>query len=377
MNVRFDGKAERMGCVRGPGAAPEPDVLMIFLEPAPYILTFVEAARTAWTGRIDVLYSAAQLTQNWGYAGARENDIVLPPSFPLAMAEIKRRIASGGYGLLHLAGWGHPLLWRAMLYARRRMPVTVQSDTPAPRGEPAWKRLVKRVVYRALFRIPAMFTPAGTPQADYIRSFGVPARRIRIAQLAADIQHIRKVPHAAAPPTLLYVGRLEPHKGIEDMLEAFAELVRTVPEARLLIAGDGSLRDRVARAAADCPGIRYLGRLAGDELGKAYALADIALVPSRFEPWGLVVNQAMAAALPVIATDCVGSAPDLIRDGSSGIVVPTASPRDLARAMVVLCMQPDLRQQMGSRAIETIAAWTPANQAANTLAAWREALDGR
>jgi glycosyltransferase involved in cell wall biosynthesis len=304
------------------------------------------------------------------------------------MAEIKSRIASGRYALLHLAGWGHPLLWRTLLFARRRIPVTVQSDTPAPRGEPTWRRLAKRMLYGALFRVPAMFTPAGTPQAEYIRSFGVSASRIRIARLAVDVEAIQKVTHMPGRRTavrarleltpdcvaILYVGRLEPHKGIDDMMGAFAELVRVVPHVMLLIAGDGTLRGRIARAAAAMPSVRYLGRLTGDDLWEAYAAADIAVVPSRFEPWGLVVNEAMAAGLPIIVSDCVGSAADLVREGSTGIVVPTACPSEFTRAMAELCMQPELRRSMGRRAREAIAPWTPANQAAHTVAAWRDAL---
>ena len=388
MNLRLDGEAAQTDASLASGAPEAAGVLMIFLEPAPYIRAFVEAARRIWPGRIDVLYAAAQMTQNWDFGGGGPNDTVLSASRPLAMAEIKSRIASGRYALLHLAGWGHPLLWRAMLFARGRIPVTVQSDTPAPRGEPVWRRLAKRLLYGVLFRMPAMFTPAGTPQAEYIRSFGVPASRIRIAQLAVDVQDIQKVlrmpgrlaavrarlglsPDCVA---ILYVGRLEPHKGIDDMMEAFTELVRAVPQVRLLIAGEGTLRDRIIHAVVATPSVRYLGRLMGDDLWEAYAAADICIVPSRFEPWGLVVNEAMAAGLPVIVTDCVGSAPDLVRDGSTGIVVPTASPVDFTRAMAKLSMQPELRQSMGRLASEAIAAWTPANQAKNTLAAWREVL---
>lgn len=372
----------------GEGAAPS--VLMLFLEPAPYIVGFVEAARKIWPGRIDVLYAAAQISQDWGTRIASERDVVLPASQHLAMAEIKRRIGSGQYALVHLAGWGHPLLWRTMLFASRRIPVTVQSDTPAPRGEPVWKRIAKRAVYRALFRIPAMFTPAGTAQADYVRSFGVPASRIRVAQLTVDVAAIlefmagmpasrrvairSRMGLAEEDVAILYVGRLEPHKGVDDLIEAFALLSRQMPSAKLVLAGDGSLRERVAATAAQTRSLYYLGRLAGEAVWEAYGAADLFVLPSRFEPWGLVVNEAMAAGLPAIVTDCVGCAADLVRPDVTGLIVPAAAPAALGKAMEELAGNTARRHRMAESARQAISGWTLANQAGNTLAAWRQVL---
>jgi glycosyltransferase involved in cell wall biosynthesis len=363
---------------------------MLFLEPAPYIVAFVDAARRAWPGRIDVLYAAAQISQDWGFDGHSESQTVLPPMRSRAMAEIKRRLSSGQYELMHLAGWGHPLLWRTILYAARRLPVTVQTDTPPPEGEAFWKRAAKKVAYRALFRLPALFTPAGTPQAAYVRSFGVPSSRIRVAQLTVDVAAIQtysneftldrrakvrsRLQLANENIAILYVGRLEPHKGIEDLLAAFTTLTGKLPNARLLIAGDGSLRDRTIAAANEIPAIRYLGRLANKKLWEAYNIADVFVLPSRFEPWGLVVNEAMAAGLPVIVTDRVGCGPDLVRHGVTGLVVPAASVTALTTALETMCAETNRRTYMGSQARQLISQWTLANQARNTTAAWRHAL---
>ena len=365
-------------------------VLMLFIEPAPYIVAFVDAARRAWPGRIDVLYAATQISQDWGFDGHGESEMVLSPIRRRAMAEIKRRLSSGQYGLVHLAGWGHPLLWRTILYAARRMPVTVQTDTPPPHEEAFWKRVAKKVAYRALFRLPALFTPAGTPQAAYLHSFGVPPSRIRMAQLTVDVAAIQTYCNGFTLDrrakgrsrfhlgnedlAILYVGRLEPHKGIDDLLAAFTTLTGKLPNARLLIAGDGSLRGRVIAAAAEMPAIHYLGRLADEALWEAYSIADFFVLPSRFEPWGLVVNEAMAAGLPVVVTDRVGCGPDLVRHGVTGLVVPAASVTALGKALETLCAEVDRRAHMGSRARQLISQWTLADQARNTTAAWRQAL---
>jgi glycosyltransferase involved in cell wall biosynthesis len=235
-----------------------------------------------------------------------------------------------------------------------------------------------------------LFTPAGTPQAAYVRSFGVPSSRIRIAQLTVDVAAIQTWSNAFTLDrrakvrsclqlandniAILYVGRLEPHKGVEDLLAAFMTLRGRLPNARLLLAGDGSLRDRVIAAAAEMPAIHYLGRLADETLWEAYNIADIFVLPSRFEPWGLVVNEAMAAGLPVVVTDRVGCGPDLVQHGVTGLVVPAASVTALSTALETTCAETDWRRYMGSQARQLISQWTLANQARNTTAAWRQAL---
>lgn len=374
----------------GVDAAAAPPVLMLFLEPAPYIVGLVEAVRKVWPARVDVLYAAKRISQDWGYQ-AREGEFVLPPSQAGAMAEIKRRLSSGQYGLMHLAGWGHPLLWKSMLYAaRRRVPVTVQTDTPAPAGEAAWKRIAKILLYPPMFRLPAMFTPAGTPQAAYLRSFGVPQSRIRVAQLTVDVTAIqdfsagftaerrskarREFGLADDDVAILYIGRLEPHKGIEALLAAFASLEGKMRNLTLLIAGGGTLRDRVIAAASDKPAITYLGRLAGEAVWEVYNIADIFVLPSRFEPWGLVVNEAMAAGLPVVVTNRVGCATDLVREGVTGLVVPPASSTALGQALETLCGNAELRKRMGEESRRLISGWTLINQARNTTAAWQQVL---
>lgn len=97
--------------------------------------------------------------------------------------------------------------------------------------------------------------------------------------------------------------------------------------------GDGPLAPDVAVAAAALPGrIRLTGRLEGADLAAEYARSDVLVVPSRREVWGLVVNEALAAGMHVIATDEVGSAHDLL-DADSGQIIRDASVSGLAQAM--------------------------------------------
>jgi glycosyltransferase involved in cell wall biosynthesis len=170
---------------------------------------------------------------------------------------------------------------------------------------------------------------------------------------------------------LLFLGRLEPHKGLLDLLVAFRQLKQKIDAVSLLIVGDGSLSDIVIDESRLGHSVHYLGRLVGEHIWEAYALADIFVLPSHFEPWGLVINEAMASGLPVIVSDRVGCIDDLVLPQATGLVVAARSPDDLLAAMEALAMDPPARLRMGAAGRRHIARWTLQNAATITVSAWR------
>jgi glycosyltransferase involved in cell wall biosynthesis len=127
----------------------------------------------------------------------------------------------------------------------------------------------------------------------------------------------------------LYVGQLIERKGVLELLEAFAR----VSGGRLFIAGDGPLEDAVRAAGAADARIEVLGHLGQPALESLYAKVDALVVPSRYEVWGLVVNEAMAFGLPVVVSDTVGAVDDLVYDGVTGVIVPAGDVGALTDAM--------------------------------------------
>jgi glycosyltransferase involved in cell wall biosynthesis len=159
-------------------------------------------------------------------------------------------------------------------------------------------------------------------------------------------------------PLFLFVGRLEREKGIDTLLEAWRR-ART-DGAVLAVAGDGSLRSRVERA-----GVSILGPVEQRQLPALYAAADALVLPSIAtatfrEPWGLVVNEAMHQATPVIASDAVGAvAGGLVRDGRNGLVFPAGEPDALALRLETLAHNPELRGALGEAARDDVSPYTP------------------
>jgi glycosyltransferase involved in cell wall biosynthesis len=213
------------------------------------------------------------------------------------------------------------------------------------------------------------FIVAGTSSFEYVKSFGLPEQSIFTAPNAVDIgffgsrsNHARNNP-GVEPAVLLpkrfalFVGRLVREKGGFDLLSSYAQLH---PELRsklgLVFAGDGvARRELEAEAAKIMPGeICFPGFLHRDQLASCYARADMLVLPTHSDTWGLVVNEAMACSLPVVCTDAAGCVPDLVKDGWNGVTVPTGDVGALKDALERLAEDPGLRREMGRRSKEGI-----------------------
>jgi glycosyltransferase involved in cell wall biosynthesis len=362
---------------------------MLYIEPTPYIVGLVEMLRRAHVGRIEVYYITTDLSQNWKLQHESEDEHLLPAgplkklhALWIALTRDRQRT------ILHLAGWGNPILLAAMLIARAlSIPVTVESDTAEERADRAWSVMVKKLLYPLLFRLPNHFLPGGTRQAQYLGRFKVKPGRITISQMTVDVcairrfcakdrELVRSVTRAAwgvsdKERIVLYVGRLERHKGLMQLLSAFSRVAAEENDLRLAIVGDGTLQPQVEALVAKDHHIIHLGRLSGDEVLRAYVAADLFVLPSLFEPWGLVVNEAMACGLPVIVSDRVGCETDLVQQGETGLIVRAGSETELSAAIGQLVRDAPGRSRMGKAGQRLISTWTLGNEARNIMNAWQ------
>jgi glycosyltransferase involved in cell wall biosynthesis len=119
------------------------------------------------------------------------------------------------------------------------------------------------------------------------------------------------------------------------------------PRPYLLIVGDGEERQSLERQADGNPDIRFLGFRNQTELPRFFDLCDVFVLPSRHEPWGLVVNEAMNAQRPVVVSDDVGCHEDLVREGETGATFPVGDIRALAAAIERVLGAPDVTARMG------------------------------
>jgi glycosyltransferase involved in cell wall biosynthesis len=278
--------------------------------------------------------------------------------------------------VLALPGWSHPAALSALAWSLRhaRPAVLMSESTAADAPRRRWREWIKRRIVR-LF---AAALVGGAPQAAYVRALGMPAAAIFKGYDAVDNAHFAA--HAAMargdagrlrrelglPPAFFVAsGRFVAKKNLFRLLDAYAEYRRRAgAEAwHLVLLGDGELRPGLERriARADLAGSVILpGFIQYEALPRYYGLAGAFVHASTSEQWGLVVNEAMAAGLPVIVSARCGCARDLVSHGVNGF---TFDPRDaeaLARLMQrVAGMTGEQRQAMGRVSRRIVADWGP------------------
>lgn len=168
---------------------------------------------------------------------------------------------------------------------------------------------------------------------------------------------------------LAAVGRLVPQKGFDLLLQAFGEIAQLFPEWTLVIWGEGVERKNLEKQ-RDHLGLQNRVRLPGvSELpGTWVETADAFVLSSRFEGWGIVLLEAMAAELPVVSFDCKWGPREMIHDGVDGLLVPQEDVAALARALAKVMRDAGLRQRLGAAAAKSAQRFAPDR----IMASWDE-----
>ena len=285
---------------------------------------------------------------------------------------VKRALQQADPEVVLCGGYSYIASWQAAWWTRRsQVPflLWVESNAQDQRRRYGLTEYLKR---QFLSRCDGFVVP-GRSSADYLKTFCIPEEVIFTAPNAVDNQFfscksamVRKeearVLHKLPGKFFLYVGRLIPEKGVFDLLQAYATLAPKVrAEFGLVFVGSGvaeaTLREKARGIEPGCT--RFAGFIHREGLPDFYALADIMVFPTHTDPWGLVVNEAMACGLPVISTSVAGCCADLVTDGWNGRVVPSHDVAQLAGAMQALAGNAELRLEMGEHSKQRIRAYSP------------------
>lgn len=283
---------------------------------------------------------------------------------------ITQALRAASPDVLLCGGYSYVATWQAAGWARRNhipLLLWVESTARDLRGGYA---PVERLKRRFIESSDAFVVP-GRSSAEYLKSFGVAGHSIFYAPNAVDNDFFaaaavtqENIPRMGNLPAqyFLYVGRLVRGKGVFDLLTAYSLLPKGIRnDFGLVFAGNGACRSELEQMARSLDGgtISFTGFLEKEELASMYAQAYVLVFPTHSDPWGLVVNEAMACGLPVVATDVAGCTADLIEDGWNGCVVPSRDPAQLAAAMESLARNTSLRDTMSMRCRERILNYSP------------------
>ena len=271
--------------------------------------------------------------------------------------------ANALHGILAAKTLGIPVLLRAESWLRDR-----------PRG--GVKLACKQLFFDGLKDFVNAVMPIGTLNAAYWRHYmpDVPQSLMPYAvdnsyfqQRSVEAQGKRAELQAElqvdpSRPVILFASKLQNRKRCGDLLEAYLRLCPAPgmePHPYLVIVGDGEERAALERQAAESGlgSIRFCGFRNQSELPRFFDLATVFVLPSRHEPWGLIVNEVMNAGRAVLVSDDVGCAQDLVRDGIEGCVFPAGDVAALTAALQRVLTTPETAAAMGKRGLERIRTW--------------------
>ena len=273
-------------------------------------------------------------------------------------------------------GWDQPAYLMAAAIRRLRRHQTFRllcfvesTDLDDRRGG----RFAKALKTAMIKTLDGVIVP-GTASAEYSQRLGAPRSAIYVAPNSVDSDFWAAPDSSAAPGKekvrFICAGQLIPRKGVAVLIDAWSGM----PDwCELVIVGDGPLRGELERAAG--PTVTFRGQQQREQLRCEYRNAQVFVFPSLSDPWGLVINEAMCAGLPVVTTSAPGGARDLVVDGVTGQVVPPGSAESLRAAMMNLALDAGLRIDMARNARRHISGFTPEIQAAGLARAIRTTSD--
>jgi glycosyltransferase involved in cell wall biosynthesis len=230
---------------------------------------------------------------------------------------------------------------------------------------------LKEAAKHALFRIADAVQVAGPVSRAYAEAYGAKPEDVfaireeidlSFWELTADVrqtngQAVRST-HDLQGCVFLYVGRLWWGKGIDSLIDAYAALRAASVDCSLVLVGAGSEEERLRARTRSMGRVVFAGHAEGERLRDWYSAADVFVFPTLGDPYGHVVQEAMAAQLPVITTTAAGDIEDRVIEGETGYLVPPDDPASMEERMRLLATDAELRYRLGANAKDRIRDWS-------------------
>lgn len=284
---------------------------------------------------------------------------------------IWRKLSEGNFDYVAVGSYYHITMLLAILWALiHSVPYTIISESHLLNPRSRWKSLLKKILLPFLIKHAAFLMPLGKLQAEYLVHYGAEVKDIYYFPNISDVDffiaesnkyrdkknELKKQLEIKSKYVVLYVGRLTQEKGLPTLLRAFKEIKSSYDSLTLLIVGEGPLRNDLENLISkeEIENVRFEGFAENKELPRYYAIADIFVLPSRNEPWGVVTTEAMACALPLILSDKVGCREDLLKEGHNGFCFENDNALQLASYIKRFFKNPISIKKMGNNSRNTI-----------------------
>jgi glycosyltransferase involved in cell wall biosynthesis len=305
-------------------------------------------------------------------------------------------VRSGDFdAVISRIGYRRCSFWLALMGAKTRgIPILFGTDASSimPREASPWKRPIKlglkRLAWRSVFSLADQILTASTAGVRMMESLGFPRDRISMTLDAVDnewwFERAEKADRGAVRSSwgvgpddsvILFCGKLQQWKRPGDLLESFAK--SKLQKSWLVFAGDGPLRSLLEERAKSLhieDRVRFLGFVNQTQLPGVYVASDLMVLPSEYEPFGLVVNEAMLCGCPVLASDRVGAVGDLIDPGRTGFVYSCGDVEQIRRSLLEILADRNRLSLVASVARRRMEKWSYREATEATLDALKRAI---
>jgi glycosyltransferase involved in cell wall biosynthesis len=280
------------------------------------------------------------------------------------------------------AGYSIPTAYAAIYCRMRRAPLIIYSDgTSAYESGLGRHQLVARAV---LLRAASACVAKSKPAAERFIELGARPERVFLAPHSSTLDRLWGIAadreYAGGEAlTVLTAGRLVPHKGVDKLLLAVAAARRKCPGIHLVVVGSGPDEERLRALASELgqDDVEFAGFVDHRDMPEHYAAADVFAFPTLDDPFGIVLLEAAAAGLPLIASPHGGATWDLIEDRTSGLIADPLDTDALAAALVEVAGDPGRRRSLGQAAHAATLGRSPSDSARGYLSAIETAIWGR
>jgi glycosyltransferase involved in cell wall biosynthesis len=301
--------------------------------------------------------------------------------------QIWHEVCRGGFDALVVHGHTPAAVLIAVAAARRiGLPVFVRGETHLGLSRGPLKRLVRRPLMSTFYRSLGGVLAIGSANAGFYRALGIPEDRIFCVPYTVDNARFTRDSRlsdaqrtkiraelgvADADPIVLYAAKLQARKHPDDLLRAAACLKDRGIRFHVVMVGSGEMSAELVELTSrlGLENVHFHGFANQSVLPQIYGAADVFVLPSENEPWGLAVNEAMCAGLPIVASAEVGCVADLVRAGVNGRTFVAGDTEDLATALSPILVDGEIRTRMSAASRAIISRWSYAECAAGLKAA--------
>jgi glycosyltransferase involved in cell wall biosynthesis len=307
--------------------------------------------------------------------------------FSIIAPQIWREVNCSRFDALVVHGHTPAAMLIAIAAARwSGLPVFGREETHLGLSRRSLKRLVRKPLLRTFYRCLSGALAIGSANAAFYRAMGMPEDRIFLMPYTVDnarfIEGSRlsdvqrrtvraKLGVTNNDPIVLYTAKLQPRKHPDDLLRATARLRDREIDFHVVMVGSGEMTAALVELVArlQLENVHFHGFANQSALPQIYGAADVFVLPSESEPWGLAVNEAMCSGLPIVASAEVGCVADLVKAGVNGQTFIAGDVDGLANVLHPILVDIDTRQRMSAASRAIISRWSYAECAAGLKAA--------